>query len=87
MGISDLHMHTCASWDCSAEMRDMCEQAVRLGLEAVAFTEHVELNPDDDHTYSTFDYHKAREIWEKVRDEFRPACGAVWGGGESLAPP
>ena len=50
MGISDLHMHTCASWDCSAEMRDMCEQAVRLGLEAVAFTEHVELNPDDDHT-------------------------------------
>jgi histidinol-phosphatase (PHP family) len=86
MGISDLHMHTCASWDCSAEMRDMCEQAVRLGLEAVAFTEHVELNPDDDHTYSTFDYHKAREIWEKVRDEFRGRLVVLFGAEVSYWP-
>ena len=47
MGISDLHMHSSASYDCFTSIWDMCERAAALGLEAVAFTEHVELNPEE----------------------------------------
>ena len=71
MVISDLHMHSSASYDCFTSMWDMCERAVALGLEAVAFTEHVELNSEE-FPSNPFDYQKARETWEKVREAYRP---------------
>lgn len=78
MGISDLHMHSSASYDCHTSIWDMCERAVSLGLEAVAFTEHVELNPDG-YPYGVFDYHKARETWEKVRHKYRGKLVVLFG--------
>ncbi len=48
----DNHVHTHWSWDTadSSTMRSACEQAVRLGLPAVAFTEHLDFTvwaPED----------------------------------------
>lgn len=42
---TDLHMHTTYSWDARNTPREMCERAVELGLEAIAFTEHAEWFP------------------------------------------
>lgn len=78
MGISDLHMHSSASYDCFTSIWDMCERAAALGLEAVAFTEHVELNPEE-FPRNPFDYHKARETWEKVQEAYLGTLVVLFG--------
>ena len=40
MLFSDLHMHSRFSYDCKADIFDMCEAAISQGLHAIAFTEH-----------------------------------------------
>jgi len=74
MGISDLHMHSSASYDCFTSIWDVCERAAALGLEAVAFTEHVELNPEE-FPRNPFDYHKAREPGRRCR---RRTSARLW---------
>ncbi len=78
MEIHDLHLHSSASCDSSASMRDMCEAALGLGVKAIAFTEHVELAPQD-LCYGAFNYHKARAIWERLRDEYRGRLKVLFG--------
>lgn len=78
MGIHDLHMHSSASCDSHASIWDMCESAIGLGLEAVAFTEHVEFGPGD-YCYGAFDYHRARRTWEKARDKYRGKLEVLFG--------
>lgn len=85
MVISDLHMHSSASYDCFTSMWDMCERAVALGLEAVAFTEHVELNSEE-FPSNPFDYHKARETWEKVREAYRGRLVVLFGAEVTYLP-
>ncbi len=42
---TDLHTHTTYSWDARNTPQQMCQRAVELGLEAIAFTEHAEWFP------------------------------------------
>ncbi|MEW6228592.1 MAG: PHP domain-containing protein [Bacillota bacterium] len=51
----DLHVHLSASCDSDAEIWDVCERAIEVGLEAVAFSEHVELAPGD-YCHNRYDY-------------------------------
>ncbi len=43
----DYHVHTLLSADGRSSMEDQCRRAVELGLQEVAFTEHLDLQPDD----------------------------------------
>jgi histidinol-phosphatase (PHP family) len=44
----DYHMHTHFSSDGQASPRDMCEAALRCGLQEICFTEHVDWTPWDE---------------------------------------
>lgn len=78
MAISDLHVHSSASCDCHASIWDMCESAVSLGLEAVAFTEHVEFGPND-LCCGKFDYYRARNTWEKACKKYQGKPKVLFG--------
>lgn len=43
----DYHVHTTFSPDGQATMEEQCRRAVEIGLQEVAFTEHLDLQPDD----------------------------------------
>lgn len=43
----DLHVHTKYSFDSYADMMDYCEYALKLGLNAICFTEHYDCDPND----------------------------------------
>jgi histidinol-phosphatase (PHP family) len=47
-GLVDSHAHTVFSADSKATMAEMVEQAIRLGLRELTFTEHLDLDPGDD---------------------------------------
>jgi histidinol-phosphatase (PHP family) len=46
-GLSDLHVHSQFSCDGSATMEATCCRAIELGLRWIAFTDHVDLEPQD----------------------------------------
>jgi len=46
-GFYDLHVHTEFSCDSRSTMEAMCRQAVSLGLQQIAFTDHVDYIPAD----------------------------------------
>ena len=46
-GLVDSHMHTTFSCDARATMVEMVEQAIRLGLSEITFTDHLDLDPGD----------------------------------------
>jgi histidinol-phosphatase (PHP family) len=47
-GLVDSHLHTTFSCDGRATMVEMVEQAIRLGLREITFTDHLDLDPADD---------------------------------------
>lgn len=55
----DPHVHSWALCDSDAEIWDVCERAIEVGLEAVAFTEHVEFAPGD-YCHNRHDYDRSR---------------------------
>src|SRR5215213_2493397 len=72
----DNHVHTRWSWDTadSSTMRRACERAVRLGLPAVAFTEHLDFTVwhEDDAATSQglIDRHPAQQLPIDVQGYF-----------------
>ena len=47
-GLVDSHLHSTFSIDARATMVEMVEQAIRLGLREITFTEHLDLDPCDE---------------------------------------
>ena len=43
----DLHVHTNHSHDSKATIREQCEKAVRIGLQYLCFTDHINMNKAD----------------------------------------
>ncbi len=66
MYLADYHVHTCFSDDSDCPMADMIERAVSLGMDEIAFTEHVDygvktdLNCNYDAYFDTIERMKAR---------------------------
>ena len=46
-GLSDLHVHSQFSCDGRSSMEAICRRAVALGLQSIAFTDHLDLVPAD----------------------------------------
>lgn len=47
-GPSDLHVHSQFSCDGQSSMEAMCRRAIELGLRAIAFTDHLDFEPQDE---------------------------------------
>ncbi|MBM7599173.1 histidinol-phosphatase (PHP family) [Virgibacillus halotolerans] len=45
MYLTEYHHHTDNSFDSKANMYDVCEQAIRKGIDEICFTEHFSVNP------------------------------------------
>lgn len=67
--ISDLHAHSLCSGDARSTLREMCARAAQLGIERIAFTEHLDLEPTDPQ-YGHYDYGWHRREIEGARREF-----------------
>lgn len=59
--ITDLHIHTEFSCDSEADMEQYVKQAIERGMQALCFTDHVDLNPDD---YG-YNYYVPEKYFEK----------------------
>ncbi len=68
--IVDTHVHTDNSFDGKHSATFMCETAESLGLRAVVFTDHVEIDQFDDENYSRVAKQSYFEI-AKARSAFR----------------
>ena len=67
MNLLDYHIHSDCSPDAESTMEEICETALELGISEIAFTEHLDLDPDDP-AYGSFDYdHYSRRI-DEVKD-------------------
>ncbi len=78
MNIYDLHIHSLASCDSRASIFDMCKSAIQFGVKAVAFTEHVELNPSDA-CYGKFDYSKTKKLWKQAQSKYKDKLTILFG--------
>jgi len=65
----DYHIHTHASFDCFEHARAMCESALKAGMDAVAFTDHVDFLPDRPLDWQTDLAAAFREI-DEVAEQF-----------------
>jgi len=78
MAVSDLHVHSLASCDSDASIWEMCDRACELGIEAIAFTEHLEFRPQDT-CYGKYDYDKAMSLCESARDYYDGTLRILFG--------
>lgn len=72
---SDFHMHTSFSTDSKAEQKEMIEQAIRLGLNTICFTEHFDKDypkyGDEEEFTLDIDsyYQKVRKLQEEYQQK------------------
>lgn len=72
----DYHIHTSHSIDASGTISAYCDQAVRLGLEEICFTNHCDLDPERDESFIRFNGERqpfSREGLFKLRAEIYEA--------------
>lgn len=67
---ADLHVHSVFSVDGHNTLRDMCLVGIERGLEVICFTEHYDLNPQDQ-GYGFFDKAGFFRAIDAVRKEFQ----------------
>lgn len=68
--LQDLHIHTEFSCDSEANMQEMCQSAVNLGLPVIGFSDHLDLMPED----PCVGYLQLDQWWESLeacRSKFR----------------
>lgn len=65
----DYHVHTTYSDDAVSNLRSMCIRAIEIGLEEIAFTEHLDFIPSD-WSNEAFDYNFYMRDIESCRKEF-----------------
>ncbi len=68
----DYHIHTHHSIDAEGDVREYCEQAVKLGLKEICITNHCELDPLRNDSFIRFNNHKqpfTRESLLRLQDE------------------
>lgn len=65
----DYHVHSTRSADAHSPMAGVCRRGVEIGLAEIAFTEHLDLQPDDP-GYGFHDYAAYRSDLEACRERF-----------------
>ncbi len=66
----DLHIHSTFSYDSSLSPMEVCEIAIKRGIKIIAFTEHLELNPQDP-GYGYFNYRLYKDTLSKLSKKFK----------------
>ena len=69
MYLADYHHHTDNSFDSQAQMNEVCEQAIRIGLDEICFTEHFSVNPKAP-TYGHMNFNRYFSQLEECRELF-----------------
>lgn len=69
MYFADYHHHTDNSFDSQAQMKEVCEQAIRKGLNEICFTEHFSVNPNVP-TYGHMNFKRYFSQIEECRELF-----------------
>lgn len=65
----DLHVHTEYSFDSNVPMERYASRAVELGLDAVCFTDHIDINDHYD-TFKNFPFDARQREFERVKKQF-----------------
>lgn len=69
MYFADYHHHTDNSFDSQAQMKEVCEQAIKKGLNEICFTEHFSVNPKVP-TYGHMNFKRYFSQIEECRERF-----------------
>lgn len=67
----DYHVHTEFSVDCNVPMEQSCEAAIAAGITEIAFTDHVDYQPEDP-GFGYYDHDRYFESLERVRSLYEP---------------
>lgn len=78
--LADYHMHTSFSEDSDCPMEKMVQQAVAMGLDEIAFTEHVDygVKTDDNCDYEAY-FNELYKIRDQYKDKIRIKAGIEFG--------
>lgn len=68
--LPDYHVHTKFSIDGTIPMEEMCERAIALGMEEIAFTDHVDYDAPYDPPELAIDYETYLETFTKLREKY-----------------
>ena len=71
MNITDHHVHTEFSGDCSTPMEVIINRAAELGSKEVMFTDHVDFDYPSKDIYFEVDYKKYIKVLEKLRVQYK----------------
>ena len=78
----DFHIHTNYSFDSEVTMEQYVVRAIELGLDAICFTDHVDINKHYN-TFATFDFEARLKEFERVKaqygDKLQLFCGFEMG--------
>ena len=74
----DFHIHSNNSVDAHASIDEMCRAASEKGFTAVCFTEHFDMNPEDD-GFGYFNFDKYSSDIERARDNYAPKLAVLKG--------
>lgn len=68
---SDFHIHSNFSSDCETPMEDMINQAIKLGLKTLCFTDHMDYDYPEEYEYSfVFDIDKYLDKLELMNEKY-----------------
>lgn len=67
--LADYHVHSTFSADSSASMADLVHRGIELNLSEIAFTEHLDLQPDDP-AFGFYDYGRYCQELESARQTY-----------------
>lgn len=67
--LCDLHVHTNYSFDSSAEMERYAVAAIELGLAAICFTDHIDINSHRN-TFATFRFDDRLREFQRVKSKY-----------------
>ena len=68
-GLFDCHMHSTHSCDSSATFKELCESALKCGLQGICVTEHVDFD-EADQGYGYYDYDAYMADVDKYRKKY-----------------
>ncbi|MDD2958831.1 MAG: histidinol-phosphatase HisJ family protein [Lachnospiraceae bacterium] len=84
---TDYHVHTCYSDDSECPMEEMVQQAISLGLDEIAFTEHVDYGVKTDLNCRYQEYFKElQELQEKYKGRLDIKKGIEFGVQKETIP-
>ena len=69
MYLAEYHHHTDNSFDSQAQMKEVCQQAIKKGINEICFTEHFSVNPKVP-TYGHMDFKRYFSQIEECRELF-----------------